>query len=112
MNEFSDISAEKPGFCPYVEPEIVVSPDFKPKRLEYCIPVILKPEIQQQIDELPTAGFKRPSSSPMTSPIVAVLKGPMSQGGVRQSIDFRYLNLIYLFISNKQKDQKRPLKLF
>ena len=94
LNEFSDCFAEKPGFCPYVEHKIVVSPEFKPKRLrEYRIPEVLKPEIQRQIDELLAAGFIRPSSSPMASPIVAVLKGPTSQGGVRLTIDFRYLNL-------------------
>jgi hypothetical protein len=94
LNEFSDCFAEKPGFCPYVEHKIVVSPDFKPKRLrEYRIPEVLKPEIQRQIDELLKNGFIRPSSSPMASPIVAVLKGPTKQGGVRLTIDFRYLNL-------------------
>ena len=29
----------------------------------------------------------------MASPIVAVLKRPTSQGGVRLTIDFRYLNI-------------------
>ena len=72
----------------------MVSSEFKPKRLkEYRFPEVLKPEIQRQIDELLTAGFIRPSSSPMASPIVAVLKGPTNQGGVRLTIDFRYLNL-------------------
>jgi len=31
LNEFSDCFTETPGFCPYVEHKIVVSPDFKPK---------------------------------------------------------------------------------
>jgi hypothetical protein len=93
LNEFSDCFSETPGFCPYVEHKIVVSPEFKPKRLrEYRIPEILKPEIQRQIDELVKMNFIRPSNSPMASPIVAVLKGPTGQGGVRLTIDFRYLN--------------------
>ena len=77
---FLDRFAEKPGFCPHVvEHKIVVSPEFKPKRLrEYRIPEVLKPEIKWQIDELLTAGF-----------IVAVPKGHTSQG----VIDLRYLNL-------------------
>jgi hypothetical protein len=94
LNEFSDCFTETPGFCPYVEHRIVISPDFKPKRLrEYRIPEILKPEIQRQIDELLKNGFIRPSKSPMASPIVAVLKGPKGQGGVRLTIDYRYINL-------------------
>ncbi len=94
LNEFSDCFTETPGFCPYVEHEIVISPDFKPKRLrEYRIPEILKPEIQRQIGELLKNGFIRPSNSPMASPIVAVLKGPKGQGGVRLTVDYRYVNL-------------------
>lgn len=94
LNEFSDCFTDTPGFCPYVEHKIVIAPDFKPKRLrEYRIPEILKPEIQRQIDELLKNGFIRPSKSPMASPIVAVLKGPKGQGGVRLTIDYRYINL-------------------
>ena len=74
LNELSDCFAEKPGFCPYVEHKIVVSQEFKPKTWqEYRSPEILKPEIQRQIDELLNNGFIRPPSSPMASPIVAVL---------------------------------------
>ena len=62
LNEFSDCFAEKSGFCPYIEHKIVVSPEFKPKRLrEYRMPEVMKPEIQRKIDELLTAGFIRPS---------------------------------------------------
>ena len=33
LNEFSDCFMETPGFCPYVEHKIDISPDLKPKRL-------------------------------------------------------------------------------
>jgi len=94
LNEFSGCFTETPGFFSYVEHRIIVSPDFKSKRLrEYRIPEVLKPEIQRQIDELLKNGFIRPSNSPMASLIVAVLKGPKGQGGVRLTIDYRFLNL-------------------
>ena len=53
LDEFASCFSEKPGFCPYIEHHINISPDFRPKRLkEYRIPEILKPEIPRQIDEL------------------------------------------------------------
>jgi len=94
LNELSDCFPETPGFCLYVEHKIVISPDFKPKTLrEYRIPEILKPEIQRQIDELLKNEFIRPSNSPMASPIVAVLKGPKGQSGIRLTTDYRFLHL-------------------
>jgi len=77
LDKFSSCFAEQPGFCPYVEHCINVTPDFKPKRLrEYRIPELLKGEVQQhQVDELLRLGFIRPSTSPMASPVVCVLKG-------------------------------------
>ncbi|HSN23155.1 MAG TPA: transposase family protein, partial [Methylomicrobium sp.] len=50
LDEFSDCFRESPGFCPYVEHEIKVDADFKPKRLrEYRIPELLKPEVHRQV---------------------------------------------------------------
>jgi hypothetical protein len=93
LDEFSSCFSETPGFCPYVEHCINVSDDFKPKRLrEYRIAEVLKPEIQRQIDELLKCGFIRRSTSAMASPIVPVLKGLSGEGGVRLTIDFRYVN--------------------
>ena len=93
LDDFPQCFNDKPGFCPYIEHTINVSPNFVPKRLkEYRIPEILKPEIQRQIDELLKNGFIRHSTSSMASPLVPVLKGPSGQGGVRLAIDFRYVN--------------------
>ena len=93
LDDFPQCFSDKPGFCPYIEHTINVSPNFVPKRLkEYRIPEILKPEIQRQIDELLKNGFIRHSTSSMASPLVPVLKGPSGQGGVRLAIDFRYVN--------------------
>ncbi|HNJ38603.1 MAG TPA: RNase H-like domain-containing protein [Nitrosomonas sp.] len=93
LDEFGDCFNETPGFCPYVEHNIIVDDNFKPKRLrEYRIPEVLKPEVQRQIDELVRNKFIRPSNSPMASPIVVVLKGPDGKGGVRLAIDYRFVN--------------------
>ena len=66
---------------------------FKPKRLrENRIPELLKSEVQRQVDELVENGFIVPSTSPMASPLVCVLKGKDGKGGVRLAIDYRYVN--------------------
>ena len=85
--------SEKTGFHPYVEHEIKISEEFKPKRLRaYKVPELLKPEVDRQIKELLDLGIIRPSHSEMASPVVCVLKGPNGGNGVRLSIDFRYVN--------------------
>jgi hypothetical protein len=95
---------EKPGFCSIIEHEIITLPGFVPKRSKpYKIPEALKEEVDRQIEILLKDGFIRPSTSPMTSPIVCVLKKPKNgqQVGagtaeikpeVRLTVDFRYLN--------------------
>jgi len=93
LDMFPECFKEHPGFCPYVEHCINVTPDFKPKRLrEYRIPELLKSNVQSQIDELLRLKFISPSTSPMASPVVCVLKGRDKKGGVRLAVDFRYLN--------------------
>jgi hypothetical protein len=93
LDEFKDCFTEKPGLCKFGCHEINVSADFKPKQLKaYRVPELLKPEVARQIQELLDTGFIRPSSSPMASPIVCVLKGKQGAGGVRVCCDFRYVN--------------------
>jgi len=93
LDEFSDCFAEKPGLCKMGCHEINVSEDFKPKQLKpYKIPELLKPEVARQVQELLDSGFIRPSTSPMASPIVCVLKGKQGSEGVRVCCDFRYVN--------------------
>jgi len=52
----------------------------------------MKAEVQRQIDELADDGFIVPSTSPMASPLVCVLKGNYGQGGVRLAVDYQYVN--------------------
>ena len=93
LDSFAKCFSDKPGLCTYVEHRIQVSPDFKPKRLrEYRIPELLKEEVQRQIDGLIKDGFIVPSSSPMASPLVCILKGRDGKAGVRLAIDYRYVN--------------------
>jgi hypothetical protein len=43
IDEFRECFNETPGFCPYVEHNITIDADFKPRRLrEYGIPEVLK----------------------------------------------------------------------
>jgi len=76
LDAFPDCFSDTLGFCDFVEHEIPVTSDFKPKRLRaYKVPELLKPELQRQIHKLLSLGFIRPSKSQMASPLVCVLKG-------------------------------------
>jgi Reverse transcriptase (RNA-dependent DNA polymerase) len=93
LDSYSECFSDKPGFCSYIEHHIEISKDFKPKRLrEYRIPELMKVEVQRQIDELADDGFIVPSTSPMASPLVCVLKGKDGTGGIRLAIDCKYVN--------------------
>jgi hypothetical protein len=93
LDKYPTVFSDKPGFYPYVEHEIRITPDFRPKRLKaYRVPELLKPEVDRQIKELLDLGIIRPSSSEMASPIVCVLKGPRGENGVRLAVDFRFVN--------------------
>ena len=93
LDAFPDCFSDTPGFCDFVEHEIPVTSDFKPKRLRaYKVPELLKPEVQRQIHELLSLGFTRPSKSQMASPLVCVLKGKDGKDGVRLAVDYRYVN--------------------
>ena len=90
LNEFAVCFEDKPGFCGIVSHRIVTTPDFVPKQMRpYRIPEILKAEVDKQVKELLEMKLIQPSTSPMASPIVCVLK---KQGGVRLAVDYRYLN--------------------
>jgi len=76
-----------------VEHKIKLSGDFKPMRLRaYKVPELLKPAVDQQIQEMLELGIIVPSDSEMASPLVSVLKGPKGQNGVRLAIDYRHVN--------------------
>jgi len=103
LDEFPECFAVKPGLCKAVEHEIITLPGFVPKRLKaYKIPESLRDQVDAQIDVLLKDGFIRPSTSPMTSPIVCVLKKPKNaetrdqtgivQPEVRLTVDYRFLN--------------------
>jgi hypothetical protein len=76
-DKFPEVFSEIPGLCKVnVYHEIPIAPDFRPKRLKaYRVPENLKPQVDRQIAELLRLGFIEPSTSPMASPIVCVLKG-------------------------------------
>jgi hypothetical protein len=103
LDAFPECFDEKPGFCSLVEHEIITLPGFVPKRSKpYKIPEALKDEVDRQIEVLLKDGFIRPSTSPMTSPVVCVLKKSKNEQRVgneiktkpevRLTVDFRYLN--------------------
>lgn len=93
LDKYPDVFRDEPGLCKIVQHKIPVSPDFKPKRLKgYRIPEKLKPNVEQQINDMLQQNIIRRSTSPMASPIVCILKGPGGRDGVRIVCDFRYLN--------------------
>ena len=75
LDKYPECFSETPGFCGQLEHEIIVSPEFRPKRLRpYKIPEKLKPEVDQQLQELLKLGFIHESKSPMASPLICVIK--------------------------------------
>jgi hypothetical protein len=95
IDRYSDVFRDEPGLCTLVQHRVVLTDDFRPRRLKaYRVPERLKPEVEKQIKELSDKGFIRRSTSPMASPLVCVLKGPSRDGsdGVRLAIDYRYIN--------------------
>ena len=63
LDKFPDCFSDTPGFCDYIEHEIPVTGDVRPKRLRaYKVPERLKPEVERQINELLSLGFIRHSN--------------------------------------------------
>jgi len=90
LDRYPECFSNRPGFCDVVYHEINLKPDFTPKQSKaYRIPEILKPEVERQIDQLVKDGFLVPSKSPMSSPILCVIKNNKE---VRLVCDFRYVN--------------------
>jgi len=93
LDEFASCFSEVPGYTDVVTHQIVLLEGFRPKRLPaYRVPERLKPEVSRQIKEMLDNGIIRPSTSPMASPLVCVLKGRDGCDGVRLAVDYRYVN--------------------
>ena len=93
LDRYASCFQDTPGFTDKVVHSIIVTPDFRSKRLSaYRVPEKLKPEVDKQLQEMDWVGLGiiRPSQSPMASPLVCV---PKNDGGVRLAIDYRYLNV-------------------
>jgi len=93
LDKYPHVFSDTPGLCTIIQHEIPIASDFRPKRLKaYGVPEMYKPEVNRQIAELLRLGFIEPSSSPMASPIVCVLKQKDIKKGIRIAIDYRYVN--------------------
>jgi Reverse transcriptase (RNA-dependent DNA polymerase) len=85
------VFSETPGLCNQLQHEIKISDDFAPKRLKpYKIPEKFKPQVDREIQELLRLGLIQESNSPMTSPLVCIMKP--NSNDIRLVVDFRYLN--------------------
>ena len=90
LDKYPECFSETPGYCDSVEHEIIVTPEFRPKRMKaYRVPEKLRPAVDKQIKELEELGFIKESKSPMVSPLVCVIKKDKT---VRCVIDFRFVN--------------------
>jgi hypothetical protein len=91
LDKYPEDFSDDTGLCSQVQHEIKVSKDFVPKRLKpYKIPEKFKSQVDAEIQELLRSGLIQESNSPMTSPLVCVLK-PNSKG-TRLAVDYRYVN--------------------
>jgi Reverse transcriptase (RNA-dependent DNA polymerase) len=90
LDKYPECFSETPGFCGQLGHDIIVSPEFRPKRLRaYKIPEKLRPAVDQQLQELLKLGFIRQSKSPLASALICIIKRDKS---VRCVADNRYLN--------------------
>jgi len=88
LDYFPECFSDKPGRCDWIQQEIHVTENFKPKRLRaYRVPESLKREVEKQIEEMLQLGIIKPSKSEMASPVVCVLKGKDGRDVVRLAID-------------------------
>ena len=73
---YSECFTDVPGYSNVISHSITLKEGFRPKRLPaYRVPERLKPMVDRQIQEILDNNIVRPSSSPMTSPLVCTLKG-------------------------------------
>ena len=95
VNEFHDIAGEgitQLGRTSIVQHVVEILPGVSPIRSKaYNIPVGLRAEIKQQIDQMQEKGLITPSSGRWTSPVVLVRK---KDGGWRFCVDYRKLNAV------------------
>ena len=64
IDKYPECFSDTPGCCDAVEHEIIVTPDFWPKRMKaYWVPEKLRPEVDKQIQELQELGFIQESKS-------------------------------------------------
>ena len=93
LDKYAVCFRDTPGFTDKAVHNIVVTDDFKPRRLpQYKIPHRLRAEVDRQIREMLDLGIIEESDSPMASPVVCVLKGKDGKDGVRVVVDLRYVN--------------------
>jgi len=93
LDNFVDCFSDSPGFCSLVEHTIPLTSNFVPKRLPpYRIPLKLRSQVEQQLEELLKLRIIRHSKSPMASPVICVLKGKDGKGIVRLAIDYQCVN--------------------
>ena len=90
---YSECFADVPGYSNVISHSITLKEGFRPKRLPaYRVPERLKPMVDRQIQEMLDNNIIRPSSSPMASPLVCILKGKDGCDGIRLAVDYRYVN--------------------
>jgi hypothetical protein len=94
IQKHKDVFSDKPGCCDKSIAEHViklkVQPENWPKQPKpYRVPPIFKDEVDRQINELLREGMIQRSTSPVTHPLVCVLK---SDNSVRLCTDNRYIN--------------------
>ena len=93
LDKYPSVFSETPGLVTVVEHAIPTTSDFRPKQLRpYRVPDRLQGEVHRQVSQLLDLGFIKPSTSPMASPVVCVMKGQGGKDGVRIVVDYRYLN--------------------
>ena len=91
VTNYSDVFSDTPGVATLPAYDLDTGQTTPICRKPYRPALQWKPKIEQELQNLLDAGIIRPSSSPWSSPIMAV---PKKTGDVRICIDFRAINQI------------------
>lgn len=92
LQEFRDVFSETPGRCKTGEHKITLIPGAKPtRRYNYKVPLLLREEVERQVEQLLEWDFIYPTESAFSHPVVCVSK---KDGSMRMCVDYRQLNEI------------------
>src|ERR1051325_7218656 len=92
LRKHKHVFSDKPGFCKIGEHSIRVKESVPiPRKKLYPVPIVMREEVDRQVNELLAADIIEHSNSPYAHPIVCVRK---KDNSIRLAVDYRAVNSI------------------